>query len=148
MTLEDIAESNKLLKEILLRKSDELSGACRNYLENIKHYLRERKKTSPELVEGEFSNREIRKALRVNPSSQKRYNLVLMAGYYIRKVKGKKGTSYGYEVVNHKEFHQLRSHISNVLDNNLKKLGRFGGSQVVHRADEPVKEEIIREISK
>ena len=38
-TLEDIQEANKLLKETLLRKSDELTGACRNYLESVKSYL-------------------------------------------------------------------------------------------------------------
>lgn len=39
VTLEDIAEANDLMKDILLRKSDELTGACRNYLEQIKTYL-------------------------------------------------------------------------------------------------------------
>ena len=43
-TPEDVAEANELLKEILLRKSDELTGACRNYLENVKFYLENEKK--------------------------------------------------------------------------------------------------------
>jgi len=38
-TLEDIAEANKLMKEILLRKSDELNGACRSYFEGIKAWM-------------------------------------------------------------------------------------------------------------
>jgi hypothetical protein len=37
--LEDIAEANKLMKEILLRKSDELNGATRCYFEKLKEYL-------------------------------------------------------------------------------------------------------------
>ncbi|OWP73996.1 hypothetical protein BWK62_15330, partial [Flavobacterium oreochromis] len=38
-TIEDIQEANELIKEVLLRKSDSLSGACRNHLENLKEYL-------------------------------------------------------------------------------------------------------------
>ena len=38
-TLEDIAAANELMKDILLRKSDELTGACRNYFERLKAYL-------------------------------------------------------------------------------------------------------------
>ena len=118
-TLEDVKEANNLLKEILLRKSDELSGACRNYLESVKSYLEQENKT-------QFTNREIRKALKVNPSNQKRYNLSLTTNYYIKKVKGKKGATYNYEIVSYKEFQTLRNHITSVLDENLKKLEELG----------------------
>jgi len=114
-TLEDVKEANQLLKEILLRKSDELTGACRNYLEAVKSYLEQENKK-------EFTNREIRKALKVNPSNQKRYNLSLTSNYYIKQVKGKKGASYHYEIVSYKEFQSLRNHITGVLDANLKRL--------------------------
>jgi len=59
-TLEDIENANTLLKEVLLRKSDELTGSCRNYLESLKTYLKVKKKK-------QFTNREIRQALRINP---------------------------------------------------------------------------------
>jgi hypothetical protein len=116
--IEDIQEANKLLKNILLRKSDELSGACRNYLESIKSYLEHEGKK-------EFTNRELRKALRVNSSNQKRYNLTLINNYYLKKVKGKKGTTYQYQIISYGEFQELRTHINNVLDDNLKKLDQF-----------------------
>jgi len=131
-TLEDVAEANNLMKEVLLRKSDELSGACRNYLEAVKSYLAQENKTS-------FTNQEIRKALRVNPSNQKRYNLSLIGNYYIKQVKGKKGTAYSYQIVSYKEFQELRSHIINVLDENLKKLDQFTSPVVVQKQNEPVK---------
>ena len=38
-TLEDIAQANGLLKPILLRKSDNLTGACRNHFERLKNHL-------------------------------------------------------------------------------------------------------------
>jgi len=131
-TLEDVAEANKLLKEILLRKSDELTGACRNYLEAIKSYLEQEGKK-------QFTNREIRKALKVNQSNQKRYNLSLTTNYYIKKVKGKTGTAYQYEIVSYKEFQELRNHITSVLDNNLQKLDQFASSLPVQKKNEPVK---------
>jgi hypothetical protein len=144
-TLEDISEANKLLKETLLRKSDELTGACRNYLESIKSYLEQESKT-------QFSNLEIRRALRVNQSNQKRYNINLTSNYYIKKVKGKTGTAYHYEIVSYQEFQELRSHITSVLDNNLEKLNcysdteQFTGSEPVHKTSEPVKSKKVSKI--
>jgi len=117
-TLEDIENANRLLKEVLLRKSDELTGSCRNYLESLKSYLKANKKK-------QFTNREIRQVLRVNPSNQKRYNLQLQLGYYIKKVEGKKATGYHYEIVSTTEYNQLQSKINSVLDKTLEKLKKL-----------------------
>jgi len=114
-TLEDIEQANKLLREILLRKSDELTGACRNYLENVKAYLQQENKTR-------FTNREIRKALKVNESNQKRYSLSLLYNYYLKRVKGTKSKGYEYEVVSYEEFRELKEQIGNVLDQTLEQL--------------------------
>ncbi len=116
--LEDIENANRLLKEVLLRKSDELTGSCRNYLESLKSYLKTNKKK-------QFTNREIRQVLRVNPSNQKRYNLQLQLGYYIKKVEGKKATGYHYEIVSTTEYNQLQSRINSVLDKTLEKLKKL-----------------------
>jgi len=130
-SLEDVESANQLLKEILLRKSDELTGACRNYLEAVKSYLENEGKT-------QYTNREIRKALKINPSNQKRYNLSLVSNYYIKQVKGKKGTSYNYEIVSYKEFQELRNQITSVLDESLKKLEKSISSEPVQTQNEPV----------
>lgn len=139
-TLEDVSEANKLLKETLLRKSDELSGACRNYLESIKSYLEQEDKK-------QYTNREIRRALKVNLSNQKRYNLSLINNYYIKKVKGKSGTAYHYQIVSYQEFQELRNHISSVLDNNLKKLEGFTSPIPVQKQNEPVKSKKTSKVS-
>ena len=115
VTIEDIENANYLLKDVLLRKSDELTGSCRNYLENIKAHLKSKKKK-------QFTNREIRQALRVNASNQKRYNLQLLTGYYIKRVEGKKATGYHYELTSSTEYATLQSSINNVLDNTLATL--------------------------
>ena len=41
-TLEDIENANRLLKGVLLRKSDELSGPVRDFFEKLKDYLHHR----------------------------------------------------------------------------------------------------------
>lgn len=147
VTLEDIENANNLLKEVLLRKSDELTGSCRNYLEAVKSYLKQRDKNKDNSGSGQFTNREIRQVLRINPSNQKRYNLQLLTGYYIKKVKGKKATGYHYEIVSTTEYNQLQKEINSVLDKTLKELKRFNGSKVVQTKNEPPKEKIISELS-
>ena len=136
-TLEDIENANRLLKEVLLRKSDELTGSCRNYLESLKIYLNAKKKK-------QFTNREIRQALRINPSNQKRYNLQLQIGYYIKKVQGKKTTGYHYEVVSTTEYNQLQTQINSVLDKTLQNLKKqFSSSKVVQTKNKPRKEKKV-----
>ncbi len=114
-TIEDLEAANGLLKEILLRKSDELTGACRNYLESVKSYLaHEQKKT--------FSNLEIRKALKTNESNQKRFTLNLLNNYYLNRVKGTKNKGYHYEIVSYQEYQKLKEQVGNIMDETLAKI--------------------------
>lgn len=131
-TLEDIAEANELLKETLLRKSDELTGACRNYLENIKAYLEQEGKSS-------FTNREIRKALKVNESNQKRWTLGLLYNYYLKRVKGSKSKGYRYEITSYEEYRKLKEQVGNVLDETLETLRNAERPKAVQKPNEPRK---------
>lgn len=136
-TLEDIENANRLLKEILLRKSDELTGACRNYLESIKSYLEHQGKT-------QFSNREVRTALRINESNQKRYTLNLLYNYYLKRVKGTKNKGYLYEIVSYQEYKKLKEQVGSVLDETLEQLKnsinqKSKRSSVVQTKNEPRK---------
>ena len=131
-TLEDIAAANKLMKEVLLRKSDELSGACRNYFERLKSWLKEEAKTA-------FTNAQARTALRENHSNQKRYMIQLQTSGFLRKTKGDKKHGYYYEVVSMGEYEQLRSGVANVLDNIFLKVEQVvQSSKEVHRPSEPL----------
>ncbi len=114
-TLEDIQEANTLLRDMLLRKSDELNGATRNYLEQLKAWLSKEDKTT-------FTNSEARQALRIHPSNQKRYMLDLLAGQYIRQLNGNRATGFTYEVVSMEEYQKLQADIDLVLDEVLAKL--------------------------
>lgn len=114
-TLEDVAEANKLLKEILLRKSDELTGACRNYFEKLKLYLLgEEQKT--------FTNREMSRKLRIPITTIKRYHFDLFNSGYLRVAKKEKLKGYEYEILSYEEYKQLQEGIGKVLDNSLKNL--------------------------
>ncbi len=114
-TLEDIKEANQLLKEILLRKSDELSGACRNYFEKLKMYLIGQK-------EQNFTNREISNKLRIPITTIKRHHLDLYNSGYLRISKKDKFGGYEYEIVSYEEYQKLKENIVSILDKNLKHL--------------------------
>jgi transcription initiation factor IIE alpha subunit len=114
-TLEDVEAANQLLKEILIRKSDELNGACRKYLEQIKAYLEVENKKA-------FTNREIRKKLRINHSNQKRWTINLESNYYIKREKGNKNQGYQYQITSYEEYRQLKEQINNALDESLQAL--------------------------
>ncbi len=114
-TLEDIAEANKLMKEILLRKSDGLSGACRNYFEKLKEYLQTNKETT-------FTNRSTGQALRIAHSTIKRYHLELLTAGLIKLKEDKKEKTHWYEITTSEEYEQLKNRITTVLDDIYNKL--------------------------
>jgi hypothetical protein len=108
-TLEDIAEANKLMKEILLRKSDELSGATRNYFELLKQQLQDSQQSV-------FTNKEVKQLLRLPISTVKRYNLELLQSNYIKRKENKQSKSYSFEITSYEEYSQLQNSIATVLD--------------------------------
>jgi predicted transcriptional regulator len=114
-TIEDIEEANKLMKEILLRKADELSGACRNYFEQLKKHLEENKQTS-------FTNRSMGQALRIAHSTIKRYHFELHNAGLIKTIHDKKAKTYWYEITTAQEYEQLKASINNALDEVLQKI--------------------------
>jgi predicted transcriptional regulator len=114
-TLEDIKVANDLIKEILLRKSDPLNGATRNYLERLKAYLANKQDTL-------FSNGEIRKQLRIKESTLRRYHQQLLQEGYIKKRNDIKGESFSYEIMDVEEFKHLEDTIDKVLNVCLEKL--------------------------
>lgn len=114
-TLEDIEEANNLMKDILLRKSDELSGGCRSFFEKLKQHL---KATNQSF----FSNREIREQFRTNHNTQKMYMAELQQYGYILKTQGDKKKGFQYAVSSFEEYEELQNRISTILDEILEKL--------------------------
>jgi len=98
---EDIEWANKLAAPVLLRKSDELSGACRSFLEDLKTYLAEHKQQ-------EFTRKEIRSALRLHPSKCKRYMAELLAFGYVDKIAGNRKEGFNYRLTGDDPYEELK----------------------------------------
>jgi hypothetical protein len=142
-TLEDIAEANKLIKEILLRKSDGVSGACRDYFEALKKYLIDNNESS-------FTNLKIRTLFKINHSKQKHYMIQLQMNALIKRKKGDKKNGFHYEIVNSQEYEQLKNRIDSVLDDVMEKLVLSKAEGIVGIQNEQVKsqenEQVVQEL--
>jgi hypothetical protein len=135
--LEDIAEANELMKNILLKKSDELGYATRKYFEQLKHHLQDNNQKT-------FVNSSIRKIFREHPSKQKRFMIELQQYGFIRKVDGDKKKGFVYEVVSTQEYSKLQHIINTALDDVLQRLQGVSGSEVVHGHSKPLKAATVK----
>ena len=115
-TLEDIEWANRLLKDVLLAKADELPNAERQFFESIKKWLVTVKK-------GSFYAKDVRESFRMHPSKVKRYLNDLLRYNYIKVVGGNRYKSgMEYEITNNDEYKQLESGITTALDEVLNEL--------------------------
>ncbi|GAB5494803.1 MAG: hypothetical protein Phog2KO_50180 [Phototrophicaceae bacterium] len=114
-TIEDIEEANELITEVLLRKSDLLNGTCRQFFESLKAYLKREKQTT-------FTNAEIRRVLRLNPSNQKRYMVQLQLAELVRKSKGNKRKGYVFEVATYDDYETTNKQIKELLQRTVENL--------------------------
>lgn len=131
-TLEDIEEANKLMKEVLLRKSDQLNGATREYFERLKTWIKAEGKDT-------FMNREIRASLRIKGTTLRRYHHQLLDVGLIRVKSGKKATGYQYEIIAADEYEKLKQSIASVLDEVLESCKRASTPDVSHLQNGSVK---------
>jgi DNA primase len=143
-TLEDIRWANRLLRDVLLAKSDELNKAERNFFEALKKWLADGGREN-------FYAKEIREAFRMHPSRVKRYLHSLTTYGFLRITGGNRfKTGFEYEVVNKGEYHKLESSVNSVLDDVLEslkqKLSGPGGLQVVHEQNGPLKAKSVSEL--
>lgn len=144
-TVEDIQEANQLLKEILLRKSDELNGATRNYFEQLKQHLIKSNQSS-------FTSTSIRNQLRIPISSVKRYHVALMDAGLIKKMESRNTKAWHYEIISKEEYNQLQKSIATALDEALQQIvlsgaeGQPNGSQPAQSKTEPKKRKQIKEL--
>jgi hypothetical protein len=78
--------------------------------------LTEQTRNSPE-----FSNKEIRAALKENPNNQKKYMLHLQQYGYIQKASGDQKKGYLYVITSYEEYYQLQHRIRNAMDEVISK---------------------------
>lgn len=131
-TPEDIAAGFHLMKEVLFRKSDELSKASRSFLERLKQQVKE----------GDtFSSQHIRKAFRMAPSSLKRYLSDLHRHGYLSIKGGSKYRGYEYQIVDYGEYQSLKSQIDSKLEEILEKVKIAHKARKVAQKSGPVAQE-------
>jgi DNA primase len=115
-TLEDIELANELLKEVLLAKSDELTKACRDFLESLKALLLKEKKHS-------FFRSEVREKLKINPHNLNHYLKTLHFYGYVKSIGGNKYKGgYEYEITKKDEYNDLKNSIETALDKALENI--------------------------
>jgi DNA primase catalytic core len=112
--IEDIECANYLVKETLLRKSDELNGEQRDFFERLKKNL------SAKSVQS-FYSKDIREQFRMNPMRVNRYLRELESRGYIGRSGGNRKYGFEYEITVWDEYEKLKNGI-NILDEILQKL--------------------------
>ncbi len=114
-TPEDIEWANFLIKDSLLRKSDELSGQVRDFFESLKSFAD--KKEEPKTIYA----KEVREAFRMNPMTINRNLRELESRGYIQRNGGNRKTGFEYEIKAWDEYEKLKSGID-ILDEILEKV--------------------------
>jgi predicted transcriptional regulator len=114
-TPEDIEWANFLIKDSLLRKSDELGGQIRHFFESLKSFAD--KKEEPKTIYA----KEAREAFRMNPMTINRYLRELENRGYIQRNGGNRKTGFEYEIKAWDEYEKLKSGID-ILDEILEKV--------------------------
>jgi predicted transcriptional regulator len=116
-SIEDIKEANQLITEVLLRKSDLLSGASRTFFEHLKLQLEQHKQT-------DFSNAEVRRWLRLPKSTVRRRFLELLDIDVMRRIVTKEKKVYRYELVDKEDYTTLKVTIEKALQDCIDKINQ------------------------
>lgn len=118
-TVEDIRNANRLLKEVLIRKSDLLTGNSRNRLEKFKSSLENLGQT--------FTNLQLRYALKVTKTTAQRYLNQWQEVGLIKKMQNKETQTYYYQLIDENEYQNLENKIGEILENALLQIDSING---------------------
>jgi DNA primase len=110
-----IKQAFALLSEVLFRKSDELSFACRSFFEKLKNYLQSEKKES-------FYSKEIRSAFRMPPTTLNRH-LFELERFGLLRAKGNRFKGFEYTFSDKNDAQTLKELIDKHLQTILTKIG-------------------------
>ena len=127
VTLKDIEIANSLVKESLLRKSDELNGELRQFFEYLKdhvigHHPPGQSPGQASNPDAAFYAKDIRKERRLHPMKLARYLSGLERRGYIKWTGGSKRTGYEYQITAWEEYEELQEgmHLLDKILNELK----------------------------
>lgn len=115
-TVADIEAAFMLLKDVLFSKSDELSKAARNFLEQLKSYIEDKRMLS-------FKTPDMRKAFRLAPRNVQRYMKELSQYGYIKRVGSQQQRiGYEYSITDAGEYSALQSMIEKHLQSIVERI--------------------------
>jgi DNA primase catalytic core len=112
-SLQDIEWANYLIKESLLRKSDELSGQVRQLFEGLKHLSGAEHRS--------IYAKQVREHFRMHPMKANRYLRELEQRGYLQLAGGNRKSGYEYEITAWEEYEKLKSGID-ILDEILGRI--------------------------
>ena len=146
-TIEDIEAAFTLLETTILKKSDELNDACRNFFERLKAFLKEKDTDS-------FYAKEIRSALRLSPSSLGRYLYELERMGYLKITRGNRYKGFEYKVQSWNDLEVLTGDTKKLIESileNIKSVTRnppvTQSSVGLHKAQKTSKKEDVAQES-
>ena len=113
---EDIEWANRLAAPVLLRKSDELSGACRSFLEELKFHLKRNKLET-------FTAKDIRRPMRIAYSTLSRYLRELRQGGYLEVAGGDQKNGFAFQIAEPNEYENLKNGVQKALTEAAQSLG-------------------------
>lgn len=114
-TIEDIEWANKLMKDVLLSKSDELSWGVRQFLEKLKKWMQANKLES-------FTGKEVRKSIRIAPSTLTKYLYILRQYGLVEILGGSRHNGFKYLLNASDDYDKMRQDLSKVLDKVLQSI--------------------------
>lgn len=112
-SLQDIEWANYLIKDSLLRKSDELSGQVRQFFEGLKQLSGADHRS--------IYAKQVREHFRMHPMKANRYLRELEQRGYLQMAGGNRKSGYEYEISAWEEYEKLKSGID-ILDEILERL--------------------------
>ena len=127
-TLQDIEWANYLIKDSLLRKSDELSGQVRQFFEGLKDLA------GSNSNHGSLYAKHIREHFRMHPMKANRYLRELEQRGYLQMIGGNRKTGYEYEISAWDEYDKLKSAVD-LLDDILKGTERKGSKRIKYNIE-------------
>lgn len=123
----DIEAAFTLLKEVLFRKSDELSTATRDFYEWLKEWYSNQKGKTPSPSGkdgmGLFYGSDIRKENRIHPRTLSRY-LQELTDFGLLQIAGgnKHRTGYSYKIIAQRDYKALQDSISKQIEEVMQKI--------------------------
>jgi DNA primase len=114
-TLEDIEMANWLVKDTLIRKSDELGGDLRSFFESLKSYLTGNRKGE----QNSFYSKDIRRHFRLHPMKLSRNLVNLEKRGFIKLVSANRQSGYEYQVISWDDYETLKNKVDVPVEKQL-----------------------------